>query len=195
MIDKNLKFESNNVVFQVLEERDVKDIASMLEDEEVGQYLYFCPSPRKVYEEFFGRLAKEIKEKNHLKNVAFTLRDKNTKEFLGITGVNSIEFIKGIYEVGYQIPRKHWKKGYGRLACEFLIFYLYNYLEFHRITLDAYGKNIASLKIAENLSFTKEGLLRNYYKVEEGYDDKVIYGLLREEIDEDGEILNKFRKL
>ncbi len=66
---------------------------------------------------------------------------------------------------------------------------------FHRITLDAYGKNIASLKIAENLSFTKEGVLRNYYKVEEGFDDKVIYGLLREEIDKDGEILNKFRKL
>ncbi len=195
MIDKNLKFQNNNIIFKLLEEKDVEDIVNMLEDKEVGRYLYFCPSPTEVYKGYFGGLAESIKKEEKPTNFVFTLRDKNTKEILGVTGLNSLDFVEGVYEVGYQIPRKHWNKGYGTLACEFLIFYAYNYLNFHRLTLDAYGENIGSLKIAEKLSFEKEACLRDYYKTNNGFDNKIIYGLLRDEIDKNRDELYKFRKL
>lgn len=195
MIDKNLKFQNNNIIFKLLEEKDVEDIVNMLEDKEVGRYLYFCPSPTEVYKGYFGGVAKKIMEENNPSHLVFVLRDKNTDEFLGIGGFDSVDFVEGVYEVGYQIPRKHWKKGYGTLACEFLIFYAYNYLDFHRLTLDAYGENTGSLKIAEKLSFEKEACLRNYYKTNNGFDNKIIYGLLRDEIDKNRDELYKFRKL
>ena len=70
-------------------------------------------------------------------------------------------------------------------------FHLEDRIDNHDITLSNYGNrieayvepmNTASLKLLENLGFTKEGLLRQYELCRGGLIDITIWGLLRSDL-------------
>lgn len=199
MIERDIEFESGNIRFNLLKKGDIKDIADMLENPAVGKYLYFCPSPREVYEGYFQGILSNMDEAfekgSNPKSYDFILRDKNTNEFIGECGIISVDFVEGVYEVGYQLREEYWGKGIGTLAGEFMIYFAMEYLDFHRLSLDAYKGNEGSWKAAEKIGFQKECELRKYYRVEGGFDSKVLYGLLREDIGNFEELSLKFKRI
>ena len=44
--------------------------------------------------------------------------------------------------------------------------------------------NIASIKVIEKNGFVKEGIMRGHYKVGDGYEDSLIYSVLKSEYKE-----------
>ena len=169
----------------ILVEEDIDDIVEMLQDPKVYEYLYFAPGPDEIYRGYFEPIAKEIKEKKESgivpENMVYILRDKNTKEFIGQSGVMTVPMIEGVYEIGYQLKQKYWRKGVATFACKLGLDYIFNELKGHRAEANCYMSNTGSKKVLEKCGFTYEGEFRGYYRVEDRFEGRANFGLLKKE--------------
>lgn len=84
-------------------------------------------------------------------------------------------------EVGYELHRDAWGKGYMREALQALLEYGFSSMNLNRYEADIHPDNIASARALEHLGFTKEGHLRERWIVGDEVSDSIIYGLLRSE--------------
>jgi RimJ/RimL family protein N-acetyltransferase len=57
-------------------------------------------------------------------------------------------------------------------------------LGLHRLQLEVYGFNERALAHAERVGFVREGVRRRAYRRHDGWVDGVLFGLLREELEE-----------
>ena len=84
-------------------------------------------------------------------------------------------------EIGFAIGRTHWGKGLAREGVARLLTFSFDELALHRIEADVDPRNEPSLRLMTRLGFTREGLLRQRYRDDEGMQDAVTWGLLRHE--------------
>ncbi len=167
---------------QLLKTSDIEDIVNMLQNPKVTEYLFFAGKSRdELYRSYFQPIAvameKAIKTKEKPENIIVIIRDKQTQEFIGNAAIVAVAMIEGVYEIGYQLNEKYWRKGIATAASKLLVDILKNDYHAHKIQIDFYQSNIGSKHVAKKLGFEKEGQLKNYYKMANGFDDKVIYGL------------------
>ncbi|GAA0737697.1 GNAT family N-acetyltransferase [Clostridium oceanicum] len=176
------------IKFSYLKEKDLKLVAKMLKKESVCRYLFFGPNREEETISYFKPIAEEIeksiKENKLPKNACFTIIEEKTGEFIGQCAVMPIDFCPHNYLIGYQLDDLHWNKGYGTLACEFLINYAFNYLDAKRLTGDCVEDNIGSKKVMIKNGFKKEGIQKNYYlnNKNKNYENRLLLGLLKENI-------------
>lgn len=92
------------------------------------------------------------------------------------------DFSPGTYLIGYQIDDTFHGRGFGTEACEFLVYYAFNFTDAYLLNGDtAYG-NKASWKIMEKCGFVFEGRRIKYWHAHGEYHDQVLYGLLKESV-------------
>lgn len=72
-------------------------------------------------------------------------------------------------------------KGFGREALKLLKRLCFEELKFHRLWLDVYDDNERAYKLYESEGFSKEGLLRDKFKTENGYRSQRVYSILESE--------------
>lgn len=83
--------------------------------------------------------------------------------------------------IGYWIAEEAQGKGIMTKCCQAVIDYAFDDLGLHRIEIRANTDNVKSRAIPERLGFKQEGILRQAFKLENGFADSVVYGLLAEE--------------
>ncbi|MFN2369802.1 MAG: GNAT family N-acetyltransferase, partial [Candidatus Krumholzibacteriia bacterium] len=84
-------------------------------------------------------------------------------------------------ELGYGLRADAWGQGYAAEAVGELLRFGFTELALHRVEADVDPRNEASVRLLERLGFTREGLLRERWIVEEEISDAAFYGLLRRE--------------
>ncbi|WP_371805005.1 GNAT family N-acetyltransferase [Candidatus Lokiarchaeum ossiferum] len=107
---------------------------------------------------------------------------KENSKLIGTCGFNSWITDRGNKsEIGYDLHRKYWRKGYMFESLYKMITYGFQEMKLHRIEADVDPNNMGSQKLLEKLHFTKEGCLRDngYWKGQ--YWTTLIYGLLEKE--------------
>jgi len=62
-----------------------------------------------------------------------------------------------------------------------MITYAYEELNLNRIQIVSDVKNMPSCRVPEKLGFTKEGIIRAYYRSSDGFHDCAMYSLLKDE--------------
>ena len=72
-------------------------------------------------------------------------------------------------------------KSVARKASELLLAYGFGELELNRIYLYTETGNTGAQKLFERLGFVREGVLRSDVKGHNGYSDRIVYGLLKED--------------
>lgn len=94
------------------------------------------------------------------KKIFWGLVLKNENEFIGTVSFESIIDNK-IVEIGYDINKKYWGKGYAKEAILTIIEYAKE--KFHIEMVEAFTdpKNLNSIKFLEKLSFCYQGLKKN----------------------------------
>ena len=74
-----------------------------------------------------------------------------------------------------------WGKGYGTEAGRLLLNYIFEQLDFHRVSIGVVGLNKRALRFWESLGFKKEGVERDGYYCDNKYSDFIMMSLLEDE--------------
>lgn len=164
----------------LIQASDLNDIIEMLNDDKVNTYLFFAPADNSLYEGFFGPIIENtqeaIKNSEWPEAPTFVIRDAQG-QYMGMTAVTPVIFLQGNFEVGYQLPAHAWGQGIATRACQMMTEIGFTELDAHKISADCYAENVGSYKTMEKCGFILEGRQLDYFKTEQGFDDKVYYGM------------------
>lgn len=86
---------------------------------------------------------------------------KDTNEFIGSTGLHSIDWKVRVFEIGYWCDSAHTGNGYIMESTRALINVAKETLQANRIEIRVDSTNIKSRSIPEKLGFSLDGLLKN----------------------------------
>ncbi|WP_299327094.1 GNAT family N-acetyltransferase [Parasphingopyxis sp.] len=88
---------------------------------------------------------------------------------------------EGVAEIGYNLRRSHWRKGYVGEAVSRVIDHAFAEMGLRRITADVDPDNHGSNALLEKLGFQREGYLREEWTTHLGVRDSIVWGLLKRE--------------
>ncbi len=99
----------------------------------------------------------------------------------GVLGVNRVDALNRVASLGYWLAAEATGQGLMTRAVRRLIEIVFENFPVDRIEVHCAPDNRASCAIPERLGFTREAVLRQALRAHEHVDDRVIWGLLREE--------------
>ncbi|WP_249901936.1 GNAT family protein [Paenibacillus sp. PK3_47] len=101
---------------------------------------------------------------------------------IGSCGYNYWQ-LAGAYrgEIGCELAPAYWGQGYMTEALELALGFGFGVMGLNRIEALCHPDNIRAGKLFQGLGFRQEGLLRQYRHTAEGFQDVVLYALLRGE--------------
>jgi ribosomal-protein-alanine N-acetyltransferase len=172
--------------FSYCTEHDLPDISRMLSKESVCKWMFFGPNTDEVTRSYFlpliGEMQVALEEGKTPEHHVFTLRMEHSGDFVGQCALLPVDFSPGSFLIGYQIDDLHWRKGYGTLACTFLVYVAFTMLDSYRLNGDTVADHTASRRVMEKCGFVREGIQRRYWHARGGYYDRVIFGLLKSDL-------------
>jgi len=87
----------------------------------------------------------------------------------------------GRAEIGYALRREFWGRGLAQEMLDLALAHAFDAIGLNRIEADIDPENAASCRLVERLGFTREGLMRERWRVGGGVQDTALYGLLARE--------------
>jgi RimJ/RimL family protein N-acetyltransferase len=95
-------------------------------------------------------------------DLRFHLFEKNTKTFIGSSGLHRMDWAARKFEIGYWCRSSFSGKGYITESVRGISVFAFQILHANRIEINCDERNVRSRKVAERLGFQLEGVLRNY---------------------------------
>ncbi|MCW8328391.1 GNAT family N-acetyltransferase [Photobacterium sp. SDRW27] len=171
---------NDSLTIRLIRQNDFDDIVEMLGTPNVSKYLFFAPAPVEVYEAFFNPIIKNtqqaIEAEEWPENPTFIIRN-NDERYMGMIGISQVMMLKGNFEVGHQLAEHAWGQGIGTLGCQFATQLAFEQLKAHKICADCYAGNIGSARVLEKSGYELEGRQQDYYKIDDHFDDRLLFGL------------------
>lgn len=121
----------------------------------------------------FDELAEERKA------IRFTIIEKESNEIIGSCGFNVFDEANASAEIGYDLAKAHWGKGYAPESISALIDYAFTTLNINRIEAKIEPGNVNSIKVVEKLNFTFEGTFQEKEDSNESFYNINVYSLLK----------------
>ncbi|MNI08161.1 putative ribosomal N-acetyltransferase YdaF [compost metagenome] len=112
------------------------------------------------------------------KAIRFSIILMESNEIIGSCGYNSLDFENAKAEIGYDIAKSFWGRGYASEAIRSLLDYAFSTLNLNRIEAKVEPGNANSIKLLQKLDFTFEGSLRQCERVDGRLKDLNIYSRL-----------------
>lgn len=160
---------------------DLPEIVDMLQDPQVGRWLWFCPATPQELRAFFAPLlaaqAQALRERALPGAAVFVVRDE-TDAFVGQGAAVSVAGSPGGVELGFQLPRRAWGHGVGTRLGLFLRAYAVFTAGAERLEGHVLVGNEASRRILAGLGLRHEGTRRGYRLKEMTRHDEDILGVL-----------------
>ncbi len=102
---------------------------------------------------------------------------------IGTISIHSIHdgFERG--EVGYALMKRYWNQGYTTEALQALLTYAFATVGFNRLEAHHSIYNPASGAVLMKTGFQHEGVLRQYYRSNDGFQDSSLYSILKKDWD------------
>ncbi|MCM3204908.1 GNAT family N-acetyltransferase [Paenibacillus illinoisensis] len=89
------------------------------------------------------------------------LRDKQTDDFVGSSGLHRIDWNARCFEIGYWIRSSRAGEGLMTEAVQGIEQFAITYLNANRLEIRCDSRNVRSAKVAERAGYTLEGILRS----------------------------------
>jgi len=104
-------------------------------------------------------------------------------EVIGTCGYNGWQ-LEGAYrgELGCELLPDYWGRGYMREALQLLLDYGFRVMELNRIEVLCHPDNVRAEGLFTTLGFRREGILREYRHTVSGFQNVVLYALLRSDM-------------
>lgn len=148
-------------------------------DSEVSKYMRW--EHHRSIQETFSKVSDWVKRyaNNSFYQWAITLRDSD--EPIGAIGLIVVNESDMCGDFGYCISRKYWGKGITTEALREVLRLAFEMVGFNRIESYHSINNPASGKVMKNAGMKFEGLARQKYKSNVGFEDCNMYSVIRED--------------
>lgn len=100
---------------------------------------------------------------------------------IGTCGFHNLRPESGRAEIGYELHRAYWRRGFMKEAAGAILGFGFKNLNFMRIEALTNIDNHPSISFLTHMGFTEEGLLRDYENTPSGLIAQRIFSLLRRE--------------
>ncbi len=94
---------------------------------------------------------------NEHRAIRYSIIKKIGNCIIGSCGFNNIDFDKATAEIGYDLAKTHWGKGYATEAIIALIHVAFTHLEIMTIVAKVDAANSNSIKVLQKLNFILQG--------------------------------------
>lgn len=168
------------MTLRAVEDSDYPHLAKWINDPIFGYYLFYGQLPMNLSQvESMFRTQVESPS-----NVVFMVdaKKKGRKIPIGITGLYDIHPRSLRAEFRIHIGEADFRgKGLGVEITQLMMFFGFDRLNLHRISLGVTDENTAGVKAYEKAGFVQEGIIRDgMYRNSHWYND-ILYGILRDE--------------
>jgi RimJ/RimL family protein N-acetyltransferase len=102
-------------------------------------------------------------------------------EVIGQTGLHRIDHFNQNCELGIEIGRQYWSKGFGQDAVRTLVDYAFEHLNMNRIALQVLAEDPRAVGAYRKVGFVEEGRQRQVGWVRGTHEDVLVMAILREE--------------
>lgn len=110
--------------------------------------------------------------------IRYSIIELESNEIIGSCGFNILDFENAKAEIGYEINKPFWGKGFAPEAITCLIRHAFNDLELNRIEAKVEPENFNSIKVLRKLNFGFEGTMRKVERSKGRFIDLNLYSLL-----------------
>lgn len=133
----------------------------------------------RFYTESFQKANLSVEYNSFFKNnyMRYWIFDKKNPDF-PIGTICFSNFLKGAFKscmVGYKLDKNHTGNGYMTEALRFLLPELCHNYPLHRIEAYVMPDNTGSIRLLNNLGFVKEGYLHSFAKINDKWEDHLLY--------------------
>ncbi len=115
---------------------------------------------------------------DHARACRFTIRDKASRRFLGVVGLESLAHLHQSCEIGYWLRADGTGRGYMTEAARGVMSWSFGRVNAHRSRVAAATDNHASLAVIRRLGFRFEGIARQAEKCQGRWLDHALFALL-----------------
>jgi len=148
---------------------------------EVSQWLGWCHPEYSIEEtREFLRSREEKAEGDEW--YSFGVFDRDDSQFLGGVGLNFINRVHQVGNLGYWVRTSATGKGIASRASKLVARFGFEELGLHRIEIVAAVPNIASQRVAEKIGAVREGVLRKRLLIRGESEDAVMFSLVQEDL-------------
>jgi len=178
----NQKFpvlETDRLILRELAENDIDDLFEIFSSEDVMKYYGMFPFNNqndllKVIDSF----SKGFKEERIIR---WGIQTKSDSKIIGTCGFHNWNKKHFRAEVGYELSKAYWQKGYMTEAIKEILHYGFAHMNLNRIEAIVYPENLASQNTLIRLGFREEGLLRDYMCFRDQLTNVLMFSLLKKE--------------
>lgn len=124
-----------------------------------------------------------VEAERYLNNDGFSLGIFHNGDYIGNISFHEIDWSARLTSIGYWISLEYQGRGIITSCCRTLLRYGFQSLELNKIEIRARTDNVRSRAIPLKLGFKEEGTLRHVSYHNGRYYDHVVYGLLKDEWD------------
>ena len=108
----------------------------------------------------------------------FAIRERGTRRFLGVIGLESFAHLHENVELGYWLRVDAWGKGLMTEAGRAVVNWAFNSVNAHRVRVAAATDNHPSLHVIARLGFRFEGIARQAERVSGRWLDHAVFALI-----------------
>jgi RimJ/RimL family protein N-acetyltransferase len=125
-------------------------------------------------------MAENAKAEN--RSFIFTIELIDTKQFIGLIGMNLGKEKYRNAEVWFKFYPHSWNKGYGTEALKEMIAFGFNHLNLHRIEAGCATGNTGSVRVMEKAGMLREAHTRQLLPLPSGWADNYGYAILASDV-------------
>lgn len=115
---------------------------------------------------------------DHARAVRFSIRDRASRRFLGVVGLESLAHLHQSTELGYWLRVDMIGRGFMTEAAGAVVAWAFQRVNAHRVRVAAATDNHASLGVIRRLGFRFEGIARQAERCQGRWLDHAIFALL-----------------
>lgn len=107
------------------------------------------------------------------------MRLKDTQDIIGSIGFYSWDKEHDKAKMGYDLRPEYWGRGLMREALERTIQFGFDVMKLNRIEISVLATNSRSIGLVSRLGFVREGVMREFSKIDGAYVDEHVFSMLR----------------
>ena len=152
-----------------------------------GLYDFFEGSPPKTKQEtnvYLHELIRRNKE-GHLsgESIVWFIFDRLNNKVIGSAGYVGVDSRRGDATMTFAISPDYWGSSVAFDMLYTLVYHGFNVMKLNRMSSITFSNNLRLINLIETIGFKKEGLIRKYYKKQNGESiDAMMHGILETEV-------------